>query len=180
MRDLSADDSVEFLYHHLYSAIDSFVPKYVKSHFANTYPVWFTPELMQLVRNKKAAHIKYKKSSLLCDYIHFSYLRSECKRASAMCYQQYCKRLECNINSDVKVFWNIANSNASSSTIPTEMKYGNDSANSGEHVANLFSGYFESVYITSVASFTSSVQYGCVDVNSIWIKIARYLIKSLA
>ena len=94
-----------------------------------------------------------------------------------MCYQQYCKRLECNINNDVKVFWNFVNRNARSSTIPTEIKYGNDSANSDEHIANLFAGYFESVYKTSVASYPSAVQCGFVDVNSISIKIREVLDK---
>ena len=52
----------------------------------NTYPVWFTKELKDLIIEKKKQHKLYKSFRLKKDYDLFSNLRKACKIKSDECY----------------------------------------------------------------------------------------------
>ena len=57
----------------IHKITDKFVPKF--SARPESFPVWFAPELRSLVSDKKeAAHVQWKCSNSLADYIEFKRL----------------------------------------------------------------------------------------------------------
>ena len=91
---LGADDldvSVDSLYSVINEAITSCVP--IKSSTPCTYPLWYSNNLINLIRQKKVLHCKWKSSSLLSDYIEFKRVRAMCIRNSKSCYRAYISTL---------------------------------------------------------------------------------------
>ena len=108
LTNANLDEALQYLYGHLYTAIDLFVPKVV-SKVGNNFPRWFSPSLIKLVRDKKRAHVAYKKSNLYSDYLLFTNLRSHCKELTRQCYHNYVQNTESSMQSNIKHFWRFVN-----------------------------------------------------------------------
>ena len=108
--NFSLDDAVDFLYFHMYSAIERFIPKRLTSH--SKYPRWFSPGLKRLIFAKKAAHARYKRSNRFEDYLGFSNLRVKCQRIANSFYCEYVSNVESQIidNTNTNAFWGFVNS----------------------------------------------------------------------
>ena len=140
------DIAVARLYFHLNMAIDAFIPLRVIRR--SPFPRWMSSRLKYLIRRKKIAHKEFKVSNSLCDYWHFSSLRSPCKHLMKVDYRTYVTRVENSVQSNVKSFWNFVNSKRGSQGLPSNMHLDASSASSHPAVANLFASYFGSVYTT--------------------------------
>jgi len=77
MQSMDLNTSVLFLTSHIIHALNLFIPK--KLCYKSSYPVWYSSELKALVRKKKCAHKRFKKSSNYNDYLSFTYYRKKCK-----------------------------------------------------------------------------------------------------
>lgn len=150
----SADDSMYIFLDALHSSILSFVPKV--SIRRSNFPSWYTPELKNLVRLKNQAHAKYKSSLSLTDYRSFSLLRANFKFKSRECYRSYISRIESSLSSNPRYFWSFIRKSRSSSTIPSNLVYGDFSCSNPADAANLFSKFFSSIYSTSTSPLPSS------------------------
>lgn len=134
---------VNNLYEVLYSTFDVFVPK--KKCIKSNFPKWFTSELINLIKQKKAAHKKYKQTNSQQDYNLFRQLRNLCKNSITTAHSNYLMKTENDITSDIKCFWRYVKSkNKDIKTVPTRMYYTENSASDGVAVANFFCEYFKS------------------------------------
>ncbi|XP_033226040.1 uncharacterized protein LOC117178720 [Belonocnema kinseyi] len=138
------DDMIDFLYMHLYTAIDEYVPKYY--HHTSTYPPRFSYELKDLVIAKKIAHSVYKRTRDRTDYENFSVWRARYNLLSERCYNEYLLRTERNIIANPKSFSNYANETRNNSSMPAEMFLDYLRADSYAQIAELFATHFRSVY----------------------------------
>lgn len=63
-------------------------------------------------------------------------------------YKEYIQRIQENIKSDPATFWQFANINSITSNYPNEMHLNNVIANTPDGIADMFSDYFESIYVS--------------------------------
>lgn len=96
LSELSVDESVDVLYTHLNNCITHFVP--IIEIRKSEYPPRFSKELITNIKMKKLAHIQYKRSNHLSDYLSFFTLRSECKKFSMNYWNKYDNQTEANLN----------------------------------------------------------------------------------
>ena len=80
------------------------------------------------------------------DYDLFSNLRYICHSKAAKCYKSYLEKVESNVLTDSKQFWNFINSNRKENGYPSEMFLGSEVAHDVVDTARLFSEFFKSVY----------------------------------
>ena len=138
------NNAVEQFYQILESAISLFVT--LKRRYTSSYPIWFSGDLKQLIREKKAAHLKYKNNSTIDNYLYFSNLRSRCKEVSKACYNHYIASLENRMQNDSRHFWRFVNTTRSSNNIPDTMHLDNTSVSNGLDIVNLFATHFSGCY----------------------------------
>lgn len=144
---LNLDDPVSIFYNKFYLAINLFVPlKRIKD---DNYPPWFTHQLKRLIYLKKIAHRNFKVSNKYHDSQEFSNLRSACKELSKLSLNSYITKIENNVVSNPKLFWNYVNQLKRETRIASEVVYNNMSANTPVNIANLFADYFSSVHTSS-------------------------------
>ncbi|KAG5882411.1 hypothetical protein JTB14_008986 [Gonioctena quinquepunctata] len=79
--------AVSALYEVILTGIQLYVPlaRYKNPKFSK----WYSIELQNLTFEKKKAHKIYKETGSWDDYLHFSQLRTECKRLSRTCYSDF-------------------------------------------------------------------------------------------
>lgn len=110
------------------------------------FPRWFTPDLKQLVINKKIAHKKYKQTLNYDDYIKFHYLRVQCKTLAEDKHREFIHGVESSISNNIKTFWSYTNSLRKTSSVPHEMCYDNMKTSTPQDKCEYFARYFSSVY----------------------------------
>ncbi|KAF0748723.1 Reverse transcriptase domain-containing protein [Aphis craccivora] len=87
LKSYKINEALDRLYYILYEAINNFVP--MKRIYNNSYPIWYSNSLKSLLKDKKIAHLVYKQSNNVADYINFSRLRAKCKRHSKCDHKNY-------------------------------------------------------------------------------------------
>jgi len=85
MQSMDLNTSVLFLTSHIIHALNLFIPK--KLCYKSSYSVWYSSELKALVRKKKCARKRFKKSSNYNDDLSFTYYRKKCKALSISGYE---------------------------------------------------------------------------------------------
>lgn len=140
------NDIVDKFYEILYEAIDRFVPRYRRKTDPH-YPVWFSSDLKRKVIAKKAAHKMYKSTGYHHHYVKFCNLRNECKELTRTCYKQYITRMEHRLRDDVGEFWKfVRDKTGKKNGAPQSMFLGDEVAEGGEQVTELFASHFKAVY----------------------------------
>jgi hypothetical protein len=61
----------------------------MKRIYNNLYPVWYSNILKSLLKDKKIAHLVYKQSNNVSDYINFFRLRAKCERHAKLDHKKY-------------------------------------------------------------------------------------------
>ena len=153
--NLNINDMVQTFYTTLWEIIDKHVPK--KKQINNQYPTWFSLPLIKLLKEKNKVRLRAKKYNCPLDHLEFSMLRKRAKKLQRDCYRSYINSVEQGLQNDVKAFWSYTKSLRTTNSIPKEMNLDNETANSGEQIANLFSKYFTSVYTNSDNTKRSSI-----------------------
>ena len=120
-QNTEVDAAVDILYAHLTYVTESFLPESVRR--VSSFPVWFSNNLIKMVKAKKLVHRRFKRSNLYCDYLVFTKLRRDCKVASRNCWSSYIYKIGNAIPHNMKIFWKFINSNKSANTSPTVMHY---------------------------------------------------------
>ena len=174
LNSLSTEESVTFLYNHIFHAIQSFVPV-TRAYFAN-YPSWFSKELISRIKAKKAAHLTYKKSNDWQDYLTFCRLRSECKSLSRSCYRGYVASTEASIPLNIKTFWKFINSKRSAHGLPGSMYLGDTTSSDNSEIADMFASFFESVYLAACPNYVASAGTDSpLDLSDLSVSIGEVL-----
>lgn len=141
---VSVELATSRFYDIIYGIIKIHVP--LRMPRSNSFPVWFSPSLIHVFKNKETAWIKWKKYKNRSDYEIFSVLRHRFKILSQECFNKYITSVESNIHKDVKAFWSYVNRQKKNTGTPNTMFYGDDKSQSPNGICELFSRYFSSVY----------------------------------
>lgn len=143
-------------YHELDILIKKHVPKCKPNN--SKYPTWFSKKIINLLKLKHKARLKYKKYKNPIDQMEFVELREQCNKLLKNEYKSYIENIESNISSNPKYFWtHLKNLKKSSNTYPSRMVLDDQEASNGFDICNLFAKNFSSVYeVNSSLSHTSS------------------------
>ena len=142
------DDACNIFYDLIYSTFDYTVPYTVCKHDKG-YPIWFTRSIISKIKLKNKAHKKFKLSKQSADYEYYKALRSQVKTMIRFAYENYISKIEGNLVSDPKTFWNYIRGKKSHTRIPGQMTYNDSQLDNADAIVNAFAHFFQSVYIES-------------------------------
>lgn len=141
---VSAEESVNLFYETIYDIVKKNVP--LSRSKSTRYPVWFSPSLIHIFKNKRKAWNKWKIYKNESDYEIFSLYRTRFKSEATKCYNTYINYIEDSIPKNTKYFWSYISNKKSNVGIPSSMTYNNQTTQDPETICNLFSSFFQSVY----------------------------------
>ncbi|KAF9405377.1 hypothetical protein HW555_013864, partial [Spodoptera exigua] len=122
-------------------------------------PHWYSPALRRCLLEKIKYHSRFKKYKNPRDYDAFSMLRSRCKKLEKECYRSFVSRTEECLSSNIKCFWKFVNSKKGSNGLPQTMKLDGVISSDGQVIAELFSGFFGSVFENSSSISTDAMEH---------------------
>lgn len=136
----NVNEYIDQFYSILYDVINNFVSQ--KQIYNNLYPIWFSNELKKLLKEKKIAHITYKKYNNISEYLHFSLLRSKCKQLTKSDYKNYITKTQSSIKQNPKYFWKFINNRKNKNALPSLLTLDSTVVDNGNDIVNLFAKYF--------------------------------------
>jgi hypothetical protein len=146
------NQSLEIFYNKVYVCLkDCIRPRIMKS-YDSKYPCWFTPEIIADIKRKNRLN-KKRKYSRYHDNL-FRELRSSIKSRIRICYQSYLARVELNIKSDCRQFWNFIKSRRRGKFSESVMHL-NGLEYKYNSIPQGFADYFSSVYTSPAASMSN-------------------------
>lgn len=143
---MSVDQAANYMQNILLDLINKHVTNKVfrKSNF----PPWVPEKLRSLIiKKKKMAHKKYKRTCSQVDYYNFSNLKTQCKMASKISLKAHIQYTQTDLISNPAKFWSYMRNNGKGYNIPEEMRLGDKNA-IGPQIPSIFASYFSSVYKT--------------------------------
>ena len=152
------DDVIDKFYEVLYIGMNKFIPTKKLYAGPNRFPRWFSMDLIRLVREKREAHDKYRRSASIDDYNLFKSIRSSCKRLNEELYDRYIRKVEESISTNPNYFWRFMSDIRNNNTIPSTMTLNGLSACNGQEIVDFMADHFGSNYssLTNV-SFSDNV-----------------------
>lgn len=136
--------AISFFYTTMFSIIDKHVPKYTTR--SCKFPVWYTPQVVQLLKLKEFYHKKWKTTQLQIYKDEFSRVRTLAKVEANKAYDLYRTRIEHTISSDPKAFWKFISQKAGRSRIPGCMKLDDKELTDAHEIVETFARNFAEVY----------------------------------
>lgn len=151
---LHVTEGTKFFYDTLLRIIEKHVP--VKRQRSSKYPIYFSNELINLIKQKNKAHEKLQKAkrSKKPDYVvnalfeTFSKIRKESKDLQNECEERYLQNVQQNSKEHIKEFWAYTKSLRKTNSFPLEMKWKDEKYSTPEQIASGFARYFNSVHAT--------------------------------
>ena len=121
------------------------------------YPKWFSRRLITLLKLKRNAHRKFKKTGENADYVLFSGLRKDVREELDLCKKAYAQSVESDLSSKPTNFWKyIKKFRKSSESVPAVSVDGSVLTNPRE-LCTRFGQYFSSVF--------QDLDCNCLDVS---------------
>ena len=145
---MNLDDDINTVTNEFYGKVNSAISDHIPSRrvFNSSFPTWYSPELKETIFKKKMAHVRFKESNMLNDYIQFKQLRALCIKHSRSCYRLYIEHIESSLHSNLKYFWSYIKKSAKSMSIPSQVSYKDRLSGNDEEASDLFASFFGSVY----------------------------------
>ncbi|KAF9411397.1 hypothetical protein HW555_009798 [Spodoptera exigua] len=178
------NEAVTIFYSKLYELRDKYIPTKTIAHCS--HPPWYNSALVKMLKEKYKYHRRYKTYRNISDYHSFSLLRNRVIELEKSCFNTYMANIESAITKNPKYFWSYIKSKNNTNTFPNVMRYGNETASTGEGISNLFAKYFRSTYqdpdpLTPVDSPDLSGDDGSTCISSVEISYSEVLrlLKSL-
>lgn len=141
----SVNEMLSVFYNDVYECMKSHIPE-TKS-CKGSYPIWFSPQLIYMLKQKSKRHKKYKKFGNPLDKIEFEYLRNDISKMIKECYKNYIDSIERKIKENSKYFWtHVKNLRKNSSSYPSTMTLNNTIISDPESIPDLFATHFSSVF----------------------------------
>ena len=141
-------------YNLLLTSLEAHVPLLKPKRNAN--PIWYSRELVTLMRSKERARQFYNKHKSDEAYSNYSTLRSQVKRLLSATYKHYILTSEEKIKSDPKQFWGFVSSKRQSTRIPGEMFLNSTSIIEPQEIVDAFAQNFSSVFLPASSSATAT------------------------
>ena len=156
MNDVNA--ASDYLYEVLYNQFDEYVPKR-RATLKREYPVWYTGQIIHMIKQKIHHHKKYKKTKLLYHKQRFCTLRRAVKLEINKALTNFIHAAENNMECDPSQLWNYINARKGTTRIPGRMVYKDTEYTAAHDIANAFSSYFSSVYLKPSPRDTQTEAY---------------------
>lgn len=138
----SVDDAVIQFYRILEDAVHQYVPEVTVSN-SYVYPVWYSQELIKLIKEKAKAHRNWKKYNNKIEYQTFSNLRAKVKQLEDSCYDAYIIMSQNRIKLCPKLFWSYVKSKRkNNSDYPKQMFYNDNKLSSEKEICSAFNEFF--------------------------------------
>ena len=139
-------------YQILYDILDKCVP--VKKVATNSYPCWFTKNIISNIKRKYYHYKKWRKAIGNTDYHYskFVQLRKRVKQEISLAYQKFLTDTENTILYDPSNFWEFIKKRTRHLP-PTSMTNNGQIIYNNDEIANCFASYFQSVYQTESAKY---------------------------
>lgn len=138
------DAAVNSFYNKFYKILDTHVPVY--KNYKHTYPMWYTGEIIKLIKDKAKQHRKFKKTKNVIYYQQFSRYRLLIKQRCREAYELYLQNVQIKLKQEPRYFWSFINNKNNTSRIPGKMFYNNETYDNPQSIVNAFSIFFKSVY----------------------------------
>lgn len=148
------DDAVDIFYSSPNGVIENCVPSKISTQ-SESFPVWYSDNLIKLIKKKLRVHKKWKTYNRLIDYELFSSLRKTQKELEKACYTSFIDRAEENIRVNSKQFWSYIKAKKQATGIPDSVFFNNIVANDGLSICNLLNSFFQTVFEPSMPSSPS-------------------------
>lgn len=155
------DAACDSFYRKLNTILTTCVPK--KVIYKNTYPPWFTHDLINNIKLKHKAWQKYKNIGDDVSYNEFKRIRQKVKAATDVAHKNYHRRVEDNIRRDPSAFWRFVNYKRTLSDLPNNMEYKNEVISDPQIISNSFADFFQKSYSIPEATISS---YNNIEDNS--------------
>lgn len=180
LQSKSTENATKVLYETLHTLIRKHVPHYTIQSTSHSYPVWYSPALIKIVKEKFKAHKRWKKFNNMLDYDEFRLLRERQKRVQRLCYDNYISNTESAISRNPKTFWSYIKALRGGSNYPSRLTYNNKTYTDGSSICNAFNDFFRSVFgnPTSILHSESRVSSSLDSISKITIsegKVEDYL-----
>lgn len=143
------NDMVETFYRKTENVINKLVP--LKANRKGQYPVWYTKDLIKLIKRKEKLHRKVKKFRNPLDEFEFKLSRARCHQLIDESYAIYMKTIEESISkNNMKSFWSfIKSKRQDKGSIPGEMELKGVKLATPSTICDAFAEHFSSVYASS-------------------------------
>lgn len=144
-QDLDINSALDNLYQELDNQILTFIP--LKNITEFKFPTWVSPELKNLILQKKCTHKSLKKKPNNPHlYNTFILLRKLCKQKTYNDYNIYVKNIEKLLTSDPAKFWPFIKNKKKDNQLPSSFYLNDKHSSDGNQIANMFANNFSSVY----------------------------------
>lgn len=131
-----------------YEILESLIADIPKVQSAvGDYPVYFTYNLIKLIKKKSKAKSKLNKDDTEINRRKFAALRKQVKKEIKICFSNYVSDCEVKIKSNAKCFFAFTKSLRKTNSISKNMKYGDQVGNDQSSICNLFANFFTSIYL---------------------------------
>lgn len=144
--EMDLEVGLNYFYYVINSIIDDCVPKKKRSCVKSgyIYPEWYTSEIIRDIKLKAFLHKRFKASGSKEVYEAFARCRTRVKEMMVVAHKQYCDRVQSQMRSDPKAFWNYTKSKRCRRNQQEILKDGE--ILSGQQCVDEFAEYFHSVY----------------------------------
>lgn len=143
--------AVELFYNKIYLCLDEYVP--VTTRKRRTYPPWFSPQVIKLIKQKFTAWKKFKRRGNQQDLNEFRNLRSQLKRDIEQSYKNYCSDLEAHLVDQPSKFWRLIQNSQNHNSLPKNMINQNGLIiTDPQSIADAFAQSFQSSYTSPTPS----------------------------
>lgn len=157
----NVNDSVEKFYTVINTLIAQFTPKISLKN--NTFPKWFSRELIKMI-HEKDYYLKMKKKTNNELYTSlYNEKRKQVKREKKTNLKNYQMNIESLLKTNPRCFFSYTKSLRKSNNLPAEMRWGNHTSDNMKDTVNLFAKYFSSVYDISDPSDNNPVTETVTD-----------------
>lgn len=140
----SIDDMLTSFYNKLKEILHKNIP--IREHKLSNFPSWVSPELKNLIFDKKIAHKLYKINHTNTYKNTFRFLRKQCRKKSLLDYKQYIEKTENYLKTNPKYFWHHTLNARKDRTTAHSMSYKGKSSEDPKEIVEMFARNFASVY----------------------------------
>nr|BAK26811.1 putative reverse transcriptase [Culex quinquefasciatus] len=117
-----------------------------RNNTGNKYPVWFTPQLRNLKNRKQKAYKLYRNNTNDTNLLNYLNISDQFFSALNSANEEYNSKVESEVKSCPKNFFNYVKSKSKSSNFPSQMQLDENVGSNSKEICNLFSKFFKEVY----------------------------------
>jgi hypothetical protein len=147
--EANIETSVEIFYKLLFEIIVEQVPlKKVRRHGCSKHPVWYNKQIKKLKNRKQKAHKMYKRDRSNNNLTNYLNICEELSLAIDNAFDEHNSKIELEIKSCPKKFFNYVKTKLKSDNFPSRMHLNSNVGDNAEEICSLFATYFQEIYTT--------------------------------